>query len=84
MAYTTNGAKATKYWKQRDQANNGNADKNDVITKSNSTSTGPITLEITETVESITLDEARKIISENLTLCDNSTDGNQDIPKSLA
>lgn len=69
--------KATKYWKQRDQANNGNADKNDVITKSNSTSTGSITLETTETVESVTLDEAKKIISENLTLCDNSTDGNQ-------
>ncbi|KAG1165558.1 hypothetical protein G6F36_013295 [Rhizopus arrhizus] len=66
--------KATKYWKQRDQANNGNADKNDVITKSNLTSTGSITLETTETVESVTLDEAKKIISENLTLCDNSTD----------
>ncbi|KAI7879855.1 uncharacterized protein EV154DRAFT_606349 [Mucor mucedo] len=75
---------AANYWKQRDQANNGEANDDDVAATPNPSLTSSDTLETTETVESITLDEAKKIISKGLQINDGNTDDNyQDISISL-
>ncbi|KAI7867764.1 uncharacterized protein EV154DRAFT_395674, partial [Mucor mucedo] len=65
---------AANYWKQRDQANNGEANDDDVVSTPKPSPTSSDTLETTETVESAPLDEAKKMISKGLQINDGHRD----------